>query len=529
MENWLDYTDLDYEARAARADYVADHLDGSLVETDKISKYLVRRQQAESDDIYAERKNILDHTPHYARAVLSLCGMLWAADPAKERRRWGGLGDPGEEGTIAHRLMMDADGEGTNYDVAWAVATVELLAHKRLYALVDGPRRGADGAPAGGATFRFLTPQAVPRLIYDEAGRLVSAKVKTSREVTHSQEEKAKREERWIVYDLDGFQEWRKDKQQQPEPVTEKTPYGGTANPAFRYVDRHGQPALPIFFVELPTRGHTGYMMARKDNAILNQENALDYLLFVACFPKFFADTINPITGVHDSDVYTAITKAFREGSNLIPGNAAGHRYDAPPTGPAEIKRQVLQDKIEAFFATFFQQYGDAARERTATEIRQDFRAGIEAFLHLFAKAADELENGVLFRLEQAEAAGPLWPAGAVVGEALVERSRDFRPVDLGEVIEGLVKQSFGDRLPLDKATALRVAVRYLEERGVVLNEDEQEALRADVERSMDLETVLRLSERGFPLEEAARFVQGGGDLAALTRTDFVPVNGVGQ
>ena len=99
--------------------------------------------------------------------------------------------------------------------------------------------------------------------------------------------------------------------------------------------DRSGRKTPPVFSARLTFPTEIGYLQARRANALFNQENSLDFLLWIACFPKFLADVINKDDGSFDEELYGAIEKAFKEGSNLIPGS--GGKYVAPPMDPAKI------------------------------------------------------------------------------------------------------------------------------------------------------------------------------------------------
>lgn len=496
-ESWLTYTSRDYDAEVDKWNYVADHLEGTVIDDKKIEKYLHRRQQGESDDAYTERKNIADYTPHFARAALTLAGMLWAVD-YDARRRWTkeddgeGLGDPREEGTKMHRLWQNSDGQGTNWPTLWKGATIDAIAYQRFFVLVEGVQRDDAGRVTAEPSVRIVPPQSVLRVVRDDAGRPSSVKVKTTVDVERSQRRPFKTEERYLIFDEEGVETWRQVKEgklfyegEKPaeEMVGQKRFYGGPNNPGFRYLDVDLRtPILPIFEVSIPIRANLGYIMARKANSIFNQQNTLDFLLWISCFPKLFADVKGP-DGKFDSKQWDTLIDNIAKGFNVLPG--AGNRFDAPPTGPAEIKHKILAHKVIEFFATFFQAYGDAASERTATEIRQDFRAGVEAFLTLLGTTMDEAENAALWRLEQIEFPGK----DEVWGGAFVERSTDFQPVSIEQRIESLVRHFMPNgKVPLDVETSLEIAVKVIEASGVPVTPDRKALLKERMQTAIDRE-----------------------------------------
>jgi hypothetical protein len=488
IQSWLRYTSHEYEAEVEKWKYVAEHLEGTVIDDTSIEKYLYRRKQGESDDAYIERKNIVDYTPHFARATLTLAGMLWSVD-YDARRSWTkeengeGLGNPETEETPMSLMWDNADGRGSNWTTLWKGATIDVISYRNFYVLVDGVRRDKNGNSIAEPTVRIIPPQSVPRVIYDSSGRAISVKVKTSTETIQSQQQKAEKEDRYIIYYEDGFETWRENDKQEPEQIGGRQFYGGPDNPDFRYLDKDRKtPILPIFKVSIPLRANLGYVMARKANAIFNQENTLDFLLWISCFPKVFAD-VRDGAGNFDKELFEALKTAFKEGSSVIPGK--DNKFDAPPTGPAEVKSKILEQKVRAFFTTFFQAYGDAASERTATEIRQDFRAGVEAFLILLGTTMDEAENGAFWRLEQVFFPGQseLW------GGAFIKRSTNFQPIDIEQRIEALVARYMPDsRVPVDVDTALDVAIKALESDGIAITPERRALIRERIETAFDRE-----------------------------------------
>lgn len=485
VNNWLRHTSREYDREAKKWEYVADHLTGEVIDDDKIKKYLHRRKQGETSEAYQERTNLVDYTPHFARAALTLAGMLWAVD-YDARRRWAkieggeGMGNPETDGTPMARLWENADGRGSNWPTVWHGATIDAIAYRKFYVLVDGVRRNETGDVIAEPSIRILPPQCVPDASHDDAGRPVWYKVKTSTEIPRTPREPAKEENRYLIFDVEGIETWRETENGLAEQIGKRF-YGGPDNPGFRYLDRDMRtPILPIFEVSIPLRAHLGYIMAKKANAIFNQENSNDFLHWISSFPKLMAD-VRSADGTFDKKQWDQITKSLKEGANVLPGK--DNKYDAPPTGPAEIKEKYLKRKVDAFFTTFFQAYGDAASERTATEIRQDFRAGVEAFLILLGTTMDEAENGALWRLEQVSFPGrmDLW------GGAFVERSTNFQPVDINQRLESLVGRYMPNgRVPLDEETAHEIQVKALESDGIAIGEDRKKKLRAALKVEMD-------------------------------------------
>lgn len=498
-QSWLTYESPDFAAHRKKWMYIADHLDGSIIDDDKVRRYLHKRKQGETDEAYWERLNaILDYTPLLTRGCLTLAGMLWAVE-YDARRSWSkdelaeGLGDPKADGTTMSILYHNADGKGTNWPIVWHEATIAAIAYTRFFVLVDGRRRGKDNQAVSHARVRLFPPQAVPRPIYDDSGRLISCKIKHRTDAIRSQREESKMVDRYTIFYEDGFEHWTEDDDGNPVQVGKRTPYGGSENPDFRYLDRDRRtPILPIFEVRMPIPGNLGYIMAKKENAIFNQNSATDFQMYTSGFAKLFADVIDK-DGKFDKARFEAIVAQFKQGSSIIPG--AENKYSAAPTDSLTAKRKILEEKTREFYTTFFQAYGDAASERTATEIRQDFRAGVEAFLTLLSSTIDEAENGALWRLEQIYF--PDRPR--VWGGASVKRSTNFQPVDIEARIEGLVTRYFpGGRIPVDIDTMLEIAAKALEVDGFPDTDDRKARLREKFEQELANDDRRRSLEDAF-------------------------------
>lgn len=485
-ESWLRFKDDHYKDNVAKWNYVADHLHGRVLDDDRIEDYLVKRKQGESDNAYNERKAFADYTAHFLSAVMRLAGMLWAVD-GEGNRRWGGdegegLGDENDEDSLAHVLNRNADGEGTNWKTVVAGATVDVISYLELWAVVEGYDFDAEGNAVGSPRIRIFPPQSVLRPIY-KRGALKSVKIKSKTDPVEDQKQKPAPKEQFFIYEPGGFEVWEHNDKNEPILARVKQPYGGETMPDFRFVDRDGNETVPVFRIRLPLRAPLGYLMARKANAIFNHENTLDFLLFVACFPKFLADVVRE-GGEMDDKQYKAIIEAFEKGQNLIPG--AGGKFDAPPMDPAKTKAEIVEQKVTDFYATFFQSYGDAAKEKTATEIRQDFRSGIEAFLVLLADTMDEFENNAFWFFEQIEHPDDpdQW------GHAKVDRPEKFDPKDMDAIIEKFVLRYFPNgRVPTIPEIAARIAADVHEHDGYPVDEKDEPALQEAVRQALGRDT----------------------------------------
>ena len=112
-----------------------------------------------------------------------------------------------------------------------------------------------------------------------------------------------------------------------------------------------------------------------------------------------------------------------------------------------------------------FKDYGNAAQDKTATEIRLESQTGIESFLTYLATALDEFENNALFRYSQAE----LPDQPQYWGDAKVRRPLDFTPVDVDAIAEKLSNRYITgmNTVPTDSQTMASILSEIFKSDGI--------------------------------------------------------------
>lgn len=479
-ENWLEYTDKEYDAMAAKWRYTWDVFTGEYSDTEHVKDYLSKRADWEKDASYNLRISAADPDMLFSTIIGSIVGQLFAVEP-QEKRIWQkdgteGLGNPNDPTTIIGRLWDNADGEGTSWPVLWRQFATHEILFQSMYVLVEGiemrPMVDDDGIPAGEeqigeARIKLIDPLMVLSKGYKD-GRLSWVKVKHV-EIEGDDGPETKQEERelYTVYTLDGWQRYEKAKGKAGVPVLIDEGFYD-----FYETNERQARCLPIFLVRFPFPAYVAHYLARKAIVIFNQESQRDSFLGEA----------TTVTEVDEADpmVFEAHQSDRRAGESAM-NVEAGKKiyYIAPPEGPARLATDVLEDKRKNLFISAYQQYADAAAQTTATEIRQDARAGIEAFLSLFSASVEEAQNRATFLLEQVyfPDSPDLW------GGAKVELSRDFVPADPAAQDNALRDMFFGPSpLPASSEMLQAVAVRLYEGQGFELTEDERTMLRATVD-----------------------------------------------
>lgn len=468
---WILHTHPEYDDLVEKWEYVEDHYTGSLLDKGKIEKYLIQRAQAEHENEYAERKKLATQPYHLAYLIDTFAGMIFAAD-RNVARMWqedendDGLGSEDDPDTMAGRLWRDADGTGTNYIPFWQRFVTSLIRLHRMYVLVEGVDRDSDGRVVSEPHYRSISPLSVTNWRYD--GRtLVDVVVKHKADVRTSITEKPSERERYTHYHLEGFDVYDVIKDEQGE---KRVVFRPDMSGPYEYYEGPDSPdrTLPIFRVDLPFSRYLAYQAARRVNSVFNMESERDTALRHG--------NIARLAIVGTESFYEGVEKALALGFKLIrhdPENATQHYYMTPPDAPARLATDVIEKRVADFLFTTFREYGDAAREKTATEINQDRRAGLEAFLHIVVASLTEAENQALRRLEQVAYPNTRekW------GIATVEREPDFQYVATAELVATISDKIFGAKPIPAGATAMRAAAAsILGYYGIDYDEGELEA-----------------------------------------------------
>lgn len=483
-KSWLDFTNPVYDRSAKKWLYARDHYSGEAADPDKIEYYLVQKKLGETRENYEERLQLADYTPHFGVVVDELAGMLFVSEE-DVTRDWGALGDPDKPESIAGILASDATEQGEGWETLWKLLAIELTGIHRTYMFVDG------GAKTTGDHVRVrIVPAESVRNWRVVNGVLVEALIAEWVDVRTDLEQDPQPQMQYLRLKTEGWTRWRKDKDGNPVTVP-----GDDASGTWTYQTRSGQATIPLVPVELPLKRHVGYMLAKKACAIFNQESARDNLIRYGNFPI--------LNVIGNDKTYKSVIKALTDGARALqnqPGNSQ-HSFIAPESGPADAAGKILERKVTEFYRVAFKSFEDVARERvTATEIKARLAGGVFAFLTLLKAAVEDAENQVLYLLEQ-QALGP--KRKSEWGQASVERSDDFVPVDINEVVERLRKRYFGDQavVPVGRTARIQAAMEVARWDGLEADEDE---VAAAVDMAAVNESLDQMKELALPASAMA-------------------------
>ncbi len=477
--DWRDKTHPYYEAMKDKWEYTRLVYTGECFDETNIRGFLNQRDQGEGEKSYNDRLKNYDPELLFPMLIGSTAGQIHAVESdmkrvAQQEESTEGLGSWSDMNTPAGKLWANADGDGTNYPVFWRKFTAKLIYYMDVWLYADGlqTRTDADGERiTKEPSIHMINPQSVVNW-GGKGGRKTWVMVAHKEyEDTDEPDKEAKQVEKRTVYKLDGWKRYRKVKDTNGKEswVNDLNADGNPAEGSYVFYETKQRKVktLPIFCVRLPFDQYLAYLLARKSVVLLNKESERDHLVRLGSI----------ITKVDESSpgVYEEHKMQQREGEtthNYEPGSKL--YFAAPPMDPAKENREIIKEKRENFFRTAYQQLNDQAAQVTATQIRQQGRAGIESLLSLISTTLDEAETRILFLNEQIRFPGKpeLW------GQAYAERSIDFAPVDPNEQ-DAMVRETwFGPNAPPATADMLHaIAVDLYERKGYSMTDEQKEEL----------------------------------------------------
>jgi len=477
MAHFSDYTHPQYDDMEEKYSYAWKHYTGKYMDIGEIEHFLHQKKQRESNTAYEVRKEDADPILHFPTAVDGLCGIVFSKQD-DTTREFGALGDPEDEGSVAHRLWRDADGQGTNWLPLFRQVAIRQTVMHKVWGLVEGvevieSEQGETIETVSEAKIKVINPQSVVNWYPDDNPREVL--VKEKRDVRESLYDSPDERDVYTLYTVDGWRRFYMDEDSQGNAVEIVLDSG-----MYEYYSssQRNQRVLPIFSVEIPMPRFVGYLLALKQNHIFNFKSSRD------AGAQNISYALLKLVG--DKKQTDAIAKQLERGANYITQykDATGsHDYLAPPSSHLDAVADILEKDVEHFYVNAFKEYGDAAAQRTATEIRLESQTGIEAFLSLLVSSLDEFENRCLHLLNQVYF--PNRPD--VWGDAFVKRGTNFQPKDEEQAIQNMKAQFFGERNPVPATASQKAEIvkKILESNGIDVEDDDE--LQRAIESEMGM------------------------------------------
>ena len=473
QKRWIEYTHAEFRKHKPKWIVATEVYSGAIMDPEKLPRYLVQRAIGEHTKAFEERMRTVDYTNHFATVVDGLAGMLFAVEDEATRvtldEEGFGLGDPTDPSTPFGQLWRHANPDGQGWLMVFKQLLVSLCVTHQEWMLCYT-------SPSGAPMIKAISPLAVPNWRV-ENGQTVEVLVEEDVDARDSLKQDPDLVIRQFMhYTLDGYQRYQLHKKEsQPEwpgnliTLNAESGIENVDHGSYRFTSPRGDPALPIFNVKLPMSRDVGYLWARKQLAIFNQESARDAIVRTANFPKLC------LGGTRDE--FEQQRDNLAGGWNLLHNSNEAkhpHQYIAPGVESAKVASDVLERKVSEFFNTAHQAYGQSSHQRTATEARQDVAKGAGAFLNLTKQAIDDAEAGCAWRIAQI-----LHPDEPKHWWAFsVERSSDFLPSDPDVGVERLQKRILGtDRaVPTGVNGKIAAAQQIIGWQGVSADDDQLEA-----------------------------------------------------
>lgn len=497
----------EYSAMQKRWQTTRDIYLGAEGIDDAIQGYMPRRMMGESVEAYDERTGLFHASGLLGALVDALVG-LWARK-APEDDTWGALGGQTEDGSlepgsVAAKMVEDADRGRITWDNHRRALATWMLTYRKAYVYIDTNKKlatgEADRETAEAMGWRPYVTRIPPLDLTDwveEDGRKIEAVIREGVDPRTSLDDgEGTTTERYLRLKLEGWQRYeiRKDGESVKPHVLESGEYD--------YRDENGRRRLPLVEVRMPMPRYAAYNLALIERSILNADSYLDTLIRAGALAQYLA-----VQGDEDE-----VRKSVKEGDKVLPypiGASAPTFVAYVMEAAAHIKDRIA-NLVERFWQAAMYEFSDRAAQKTATEIDQQWAAGIGATLSLIAGAMSEAENEQKFLLRQAaglegEDGATTFPREYRVEDVLAEMAR------VKDLVFGI-----GGTLPvagdLEAAVAEYILRRLDDQLGLLagFDGDAAEEIRAVVQakalersRITGLEGEMR-TQPGFPEEEVA-------------------------
>ena len=486
-KSWLDQTHPEYDEIVERDRYTWDHYTGEALDVarnearkmgaggstsimqqgrdavdsklkqllkkgDPSAKYLMRRSQGEALAAYYERLMISRFPRHFSRIVGTMVGGISIVE-SKAKRDWGALGDPDKPGTFMYEFWRNVDGQGTNYPTLLNSILTQIIVSHHIWHYVE---------PNPGLPRVIVLDTANVENWVSADDRFTEVKVRERVDVRQSLREIVEDEkayaDNWLLYDVEGYERFEKMKGKEVSLGFEpwKMPF---------FTDKaRSLPCIPITHTKAPLSIDAGYRVAQSCNALFNMLSDVRNLLRSANHPRLRGKDVT-------SEQWELIRAEMAEGGNTLLGD---FDYINPDPSNASVGYDIYKDEVREVYVEAFQTFEEAARERTATEIATEETRGRRSILSVFSDAVDEVENNILFNVEQTQF--PDDPSKW--GLATVERSNDFKPLDPEATADRIMREVFPNGIDWPETVIVEMQKKILE--GYAIDVDGLDGLLAE-------------------------------------------------
>jgi hypothetical protein len=407
--------------------------------------YLIRRSQGESAEAFAERARITRFPSHMPALIEAYVGGVAQVEGAGKWKVWEEgpiLGSIKDTASIAYHMWNDVDGTGRNFLGALNTAKINLIVDDVFWSFTT---KSSLDLPT---TTTIIDPDRIVDWHDDEFGRpmwLLLAEDVMERPNMH---EPSILVQYFTEYDLEGWTRYKVEEVELKKKITRKLTVvesGEWSHPF--YTDpsktRVRLPFTRVVLSDLLGR-HVGFQMAQDHNALYNILSDARWNFRVVNFPRLRGKDV-------DDKLFDRVEAGLIAGGSMLQGD---WDFISPDSANGMDAYSTYDKETQQFYVTNHQRMNSSTIERSATEVQFNQAEGRTAFLSVFAGAIDEIHNDQLFLTAQIEAPDKpeLWLSSRV------ERSRDFKPVDIDALAQRQVLSFVSAVNSVDAETAAMMA-----------------------------------------------------------------------
>lgn len=402
--------------------------------------YLIRRSQGESANAFRERARITRFPGAMAALIDAYVGGIAAVEGADKWTLEEGepLGSHKDPSSMMHKMWRDIDGTGRNWMGALNTAKTRLVTDDLFCSFTYMPESGSYP----------LTEWIDPDRIVDwhiEDGRPVWILLHESEWERPDRHAEGELVDYFTEFDLDGYTRYRVDVDGSGDRSLVTVKSGVWAH-KFYTDETRTRERLPFTWVRLSELlgRYVGYQMAQDHNALYNILSDARWNFRVINHPRLVINA--------EDKQFEKLVSGIAAGANAIQAESA--QYIAPPSENGEAAYRTFASEMQQFFVQNHQRMNTPNIERSATEVLYNQAEGRTAFLSLMASAIDEIDNDWRFLSSQivAPKKPDLWMGSTV------ERSRDFKPVDIDFLAQQQTNNFVAASSVVDATTAAMIA-----------------------------------------------------------------------
>ncbi len=366
-------------------------------------KQLLPRGPFESELHYEARLRIADFHRHTAILIGRISGSLMQREGDVER----------SVGQLTPQLLASIGPDGESYRQQLSVLIDSLLLYNECWIWVN--------PTAGGAELHVVSPLQVPRW-KDDSVLMLGTAAKPNVPIDQPEET----DTTYTIHRPDGYSTYMIETNDAGKEERVQIDSGSYGDDAF-FVDENGEPAPPIFRIQMPWASPFGLSVAESHQQLYKMRNELDM-----GSTSGLNSSIATVTGVSGDEQEQKVVKAMKNGDQLVflPDEAEMEPFELA-TGNIEAAEARLQAKRKDMYRTAYANLEESAQSATQASVNRGESVG--AALSQLAGTVESAEETMLRFLEQATNIVDFGGPQPQESDVVIEWPRDFQQVELEE------------------------------------------------------------------------------------------------